>query len=61
MEILSNPSFINLGIKYASRLDKKRLVEKLTDLAARLLDGENEENTIKVSLMVYPCCWILVP
>lgn len=47
MEILANPTIINLGIKYASRLDKKRLVEKLTDLAARLVNEEDVNNTVQ--------------
>ncbi|XP_044753645.1 WD repeat and HMG-box DNA-binding protein 1 isoform X1 [Coccinella septempunctata] len=46
MEILANPGIINLAIKYASKLDKKRLVERLTDLVARLADQESETATV---------------
>ncbi|KAK9890820.1 hypothetical protein WA026_012163 [Henosepilachna vigintioctopunctata] len=45
MEILANSQVLSLGIKYASRLDKKRLVEKLTELASQL-SAEGEENDI---------------
>ncbi|KAG5888708.1 hypothetical protein JTB14_035773 [Gonioctena quinquepunctata] len=46
MEFLSNPQLIALSLKYASKLDKRRLVEKLTDLAARITD-ENEDLGVK--------------
>nr|CAI5818265.1 unnamed protein product [Callosobruchus analis] len=42
MEIISNPQVVTLGLKYASKLEKRRLVEKLMDLATRIADeGED--------------------
>ncbi|XP_060519101.1 WD repeat and HMG-box DNA-binding protein 1 [Cylas formicarius] len=42
MEIIGNPQILNLGLKYATRLDKRRLAEKLTELAAKLINEEDE-------------------
>ncbi|KAJ8931896.1 hypothetical protein NQ314_015165 [Rhamnusium bicolor] len=42
MEILANPQILTLGLKYASKLDKRRLVEKLMDLATKLADETDD-------------------
>lgn len=48
MEILANVQIVNLGIKYASKLDKKKLVEKLNSLSAKILeDMEEDEPTYR--------------
>ncbi|KAL3269048.1 hypothetical protein HHI36_008131 [Cryptolaemus montrouzieri] len=52
MEILSNTQILNLGMKYASRLEKRKLVEKLTDLASRLSEQMNENKNENVTVTV---------
>ncbi|XP_018571784.1 WD repeat and HMG-box DNA-binding protein 1 [Anoplophora glabripennis] len=42
MEILANPQILTLGLKYASKLDKRRLVGKLMDLATKLSDETDD-------------------
>ncbi|CAG9822131.1 unnamed protein product [Phaedon cochleariae] len=42
IETLSNPQLITLSLKYASKLDKKRLVEKLMDLATKIADETDD-------------------
>lgn len=43
MQLLSNQPVLNLALKYTSKLNKKRLSEKLMELASRL-EEENEED-----------------
>nr|XP_023016671.1 WD repeat and HMG-box DNA-binding protein 1 [Leptinotarsa decemlineata] len=42
MEVLSNPQLIALSLKYASKLDRRRLVEKLMDLATKIADDTED-------------------
>lgn len=51
MEILANPQILTLGLKYASKLDKRRLVGKLMDLATKLSD-EGEDLGVEVGLFL---------
>ncbi|CAG9772524.1 unnamed protein product [Ceutorhynchus assimilis] len=44
MQIISNQQILNLGLKYTTKLNKKRLADKLIELASRLQeDGQEEE------------------
>lgn len=57
IELLGNTQVLNLALKYASKMERRRLVEKLTDLASKIetLD-ENEdppEETNKESTPVH--------
>lgn len=47
MEILLNPQIITLALKYATKLDKRRLAEKLTELLSKVSE-ETEDAAEKV-------------
>ncbi|XP_057657701.1 WD repeat and HMG-box DNA-binding protein 1 [Diorhabda carinulata] len=48
MEIVLNPQIISLALKYASKLDKKRLAEKLTNLLTKITrESENSKETLQ--------------
>lgn len=51
MEILSNPQLLTLGLKYASKLERRRLVEKLMELATKLADENDDDLGVKVRLI----------
>lgn len=48
MEILANPQLITLSLKYASKLERRRLVEKLMDLAKKITDENDDDLGVKV-------------
>lgn len=49
MEILNNPQILTLGIKYATKLEKRRLAEKLMNLAQSITDDSDDLADITVS------------
>lgn len=55
MELLANPQLLNLGTKYAMRQNKRLLAEKLTQLAERMM----EEDDLDQSLVNYSSVCIL--
>ncbi|RZC41194.1 WD repeat and HMG-box DNA-binding protein 1 [Asbolus verrucosus] len=42
MEIIANPQLLNLSTKYAVKLNKKLLAEKLMEMAAKIMNEEDE-------------------
>ena len=46
MELVNNPQIVSLGLKYATRLNKRRLAEKLTELASKLQEEESETDCL---------------
>lgn len=52
MELLSNPHLLTLAIKYASKLDKKRLSEKLIELATKIKGDSNDCNGSTTNTLV---------
>ncbi|CAH0555298.1 unnamed protein product [Brassicogethes aeneus] len=51
MEIINNPQILTLGIKYASKLEKRRLVEKLMSLAQQI---SNDDDMLDVGSISTP-------
>lgn len=44
LEMLDSPQLVNIALKYANKLGRSRLVDKLSDLIKKLQgDSENEE------------------
>lgn len=43
MDILSNQQILNLALKYTTKLNKRRLAEKLMELASRLQEESHED------------------
>lgn len=52
MEILANPQILTLGLKYATKLDRRRLAEKLMILAQQISE---ESDDLGVSVCIYIC------
>lgn len=48
MEILANPQILALGLKYATKLERRRLAEKLMNLAQQISE-ENDDLGVNVS------------
>ncbi|KAK4875420.1 hypothetical protein RN001_011842 [Aquatica leii] len=47
--MLANPQLVTLSIKYASKLNRRRLAEKLTELAASLQNCDYDEPSLNLS------------
>lgn len=48
MEILANPQIVTLGLKYATKLERKRLADKLMKLSRKIAE-ENDDLGVSVS------------
>lgn len=53
IEMFENQQLLSLAIKYATRLDKRRLAEKLSILSAKDDEEVNNENVLHLVLTSY--------
>ncbi|XP_017778224.1 PREDICTED: WD repeat and HMG-box DNA-binding protein 1 isoform X2 [Nicrophorus vespilloides] len=60
MEMLGNPQLLNLAVKYASKFDKRRLVEKLMDVASKI-DADADPPTFNGSSVSTPSTNVIKP
>lgn len=44
MEIIANPQLLNLATKYAFKMNKKMLGEKLMELAAKIMNDPEDDS-----------------
>lgn len=62
MEILSNPQIITLALKYATKLERKRLAEKLMNLAMAVSEENGDLGvTVRLLLFLYVFLKSIVP
>lgn len=53
IEMIANPQLITLATKYAVKLNRQRLAEKLNDLALSLQESESDNNTDQNSVNIF--------